>query len=519
MSDKPHAISYDAHRPDAATFAELIDRRAEATPDATMLIDVDESVTFAEFRDRADRVANALATRGVGPGTAVAWQLPNQIGTVVVFAALAVLDARQSPLLMGFRQRDLSRFFSMTRPELVITVETWRGVEHTRLASESLDQIDSDTPVIDLSVGVPAVGTGWHPRGNADSPRFIYSTSGSSGAPKLVQHTDRSLLAWATAQARVQDVTSDDVNAAISPLAHIGGGLVLGQCLSTGCAALLVDGYDADTTPELMSRHRTSIITTVPTVLMSLVDVQRSRRERLFPELRFCVGGAAPKPPSLHRDIQEHLGGRGLLMAYGMTEAGSIGVPNPGDTDEQLEVTVGVPLPGLALKVVGDGDGRSLATGEVGEIRVKGPSITPGYIDAAYNERAFDEDGYLRTGDLGRLRSDGRLEVVGRLKDIIIRKGENISPREIEDVLFAMDDVSDVAVVGVADDELGERVCAVVVPRTSGTVTLERIVDHCRASGVMMQKVPQQLELVEALPRTVLGKVDKLALRRSLGSR
>jgi non-ribosomal peptide synthetase component E (peptide arylation enzyme) len=172
-------------------------------------------------------------------------------------------------------------------------------------------------------------------------------------------------------------------------------------------------------------------------------------------------------------------------------------------TDEQLADTDGTPVDGAEVRIVD------------GEIRVRGPVVCKGYTDAALDAAAFDADGFFRTGDLGELRADGHLVVTGRLKDVIIRKGENISAREIEDVLIAHPKVRDIAVIGLPDADRGERVCAVVeLHDGADALTFAEMVDTCRAAGLMAQKIPEQLEVVDALPRNdTLQKVVKQSLR------
>jgi acyl-CoA synthetase (AMP-forming)/AMP-acid ligase II len=199
-----------------------------------------------------------------------------------------------------------------------------------------------------------------------------------------------------------------------------------------------------------------------------------------------------------------------------MTECPMICEGSPHDTDEQLASTVGRPVVGLEMRIVTD-EGNEAVADEGGEVRLKGPMVFRGYTEEAANAEAFDEAGWFRTGDLGHLRPDGHLVLTGRLKDVIIRKGENISAKEIEDVLYAHPRVGDLAVIGLPDAERGERVCA-VVERVEGAddLTFDEIVAACTDAGLMRQKVPEQLEVVDALPRNeTLRKVLKFKLRET----
>jgi len=199
-----------------------------------------------------------------------------------------------------------------------------------------------------------------------------------------------------------------------------------------------------------------------------------------------------------------------------MTECPMICEGSPHDTDEQLAHTVGKPVVGLQMRIVKD-DGTVAAPDEDGEVRLKGPMVFAGYTDADATASAFDVDGWFRTGDLGHLRPDGHVVLTGRLKDVIIRKGENISAKEIEDVLYAHPKVGDVAVIGLPDEERGERVCA-VVERADGEaeLTFDEMVEALTAAQLMRQKIPEQLEVVDRLPRNeTLHKVLKFKLRET----
>ena len=192
-----------------------------------------------------------------------------------------------------------------------------------------------------------------------------------------------------------------------------------------------------------------------------LAEQRKTPGEPILPALRLMSGGGAAKPPEIHYEVRDEIGGRGVVHGYGMTEVPMISNGSPHDTDEQLANTDGKPVEGAEVRIV-TLDGRVAGPDEEGEVRVKGPMVFHGYTDPSLTEEAFDEDGFFRTGDLGRLRADGHLTLTGRLKDVIVRKGENISAKEIEDLLYTHPKVVEVAVIGLPDPERGERVCAVV---------------------------------------------------------
>jgi acyl-CoA synthetase (AMP-forming)/AMP-acid ligase II len=224
------------------------------------------------------------------------------------------------------------------------------------------------------------------------------------------------------------------------------------------------------------------------------------------------MGGGGPKPPEVFFEAEREMGVR-IVHGYGMTECPMITMGMPSDTDEQLAYTDGAPVRGCEVRIVRE-DGSVAAPGEAGAVRVRGPMLFRGYVDPEQNATAFDADGFFDTGDLGVIRADGHVSVTGRTKDVIIRKGENIGAVEVESVVYEHPSVAAVAVIGVADAERGERVCAVVelVP-DAAPLTLLALQEHCDAVGLSRRKWPEQLEVVDALPRNPTMKVLKYQLK------
>ena len=298
-----------------------------------------------------------------------------------------------------------------------------------------------------------------------DAPiRWIYYTSGSTADPKGVQHTDQTLIAGGWGLARALDLGPDDVGSIAFPYAHIGGPDYLMSMLSMGFPAVLLEAFSAPDALEVFNRHGATVVGGSTAFYVAYLGEQRKQPGRpILPTLRLMVGGGAAKPPELHYEVRDEIGGRGVVHGYGMTEVPMIANGSPHDTDDQLANTDGRPVEGADVRHRPSRRPAGRPWRREGEIRVKGPMAFHGYTDPDLEQGdALDEDGYFRTGDLGRLRADGHLTLTGRLKDVIVRKGENISAKEIEDLLYTHPKVVEIAVIGLPDPERGERVCAVV---------------------------------------------------------
>ena len=349
--------------------------------------------------------------------------------------------------------------------------------------------------------------------------RWIYYTSGSTADPKGVRHTDQTLIAGGWGLAVALDMSPDDVGSIAFPFAHIAGPDYLVTMLCLGFPAVLVEAFSVPDVLPLFRRHGVTMVGGSTAFYLAYLAEQRARPgEPILPTLRLMSGGGAAKPPEVHAEVRDEIGGRGVVHGYGMTEVPMIANGSPHDTDEQLANTDGRPVEGAEVRIARR-DGSVAAAGEEGEIRVRGPMVFHGYTDPSLDEAAFDPDGFFRTGDLGLLRRDGHLVITGRLKDVIVRKGENISATEVEAVLYRHPAVAEVAVIGLPDPERGERVCAVVeLAAGADGLGLGELAAFCREAGLMTQKIPEQLEIRTTWPRAGTGKIVKKALREEYGA-
>jgi acyl-CoA synthetase (AMP-forming)/AMP-acid ligase II len=310
-------------------------------------------------------------------------------------------------------------------------------------------------------------------------------------------------------------LAEDDRFALVFPFTHIAGGLYIYAAMAYGLTFVLDEAFDQSTTIDLLRRENITQGGAGTFFHQTYLKAQQGlpEGEELFPHVRTFPGGGAPKPPSLHYELKDAFG-VGVVSGYGMTEAPILTMNRHDAPDEVLATTEGPAVAETSLRIV-TVDGTPAGVGEEGEVRAKGPQVTLGYLDPALDAGAFDDEGWFRTGDLGTLDADGNLTITGRLKDIIIRKGENISAKEVEDLLFTHPQVADVAVVGLPDDERGERACAVVVtPPGAEPITFDEMTRHLLDAGLITRKLPEQLEVVEALPRNPSGKIVKFELQK-----
>ena len=511
---------------DARTFWDLLNRRVAATPDRMMLVDeAGRSLTFAEFRDQAERVAAGLLAMGVTEGTPVTWVLPTRIETVLLSFALSRLGAVQNPIIHIYRKREVGFCIRQTRAELVVHPGVWNGFDYGGMASEIIAGLDHEARTLagydTLPEGDPATLPPVPESDGGDTVRWLYYTSGTTSDPKGVKHTDASLIAGGVGLARALDMSGDDVGSIAFPYAHIGGPDYMVTMLAAGFGAVLVERFDPAAAVVTYARHGVTMAGGSTAFYQMFLEEDRKSRESTgrpaMPTLRVLSGGGAPKPPEIYFRVKEQMGVP-VAHGYGMTECPMISQGSPRDSDRQLAYTDGRPVHGCDVSIVAmaaDGGEAPAPAGVQGEVRVSGPMLFSGYTDPTLNRRAFDARGRFRTGDLGVLGPDGHLTLTGRVKDIIIRKGENISAKEIEDVLYAHDKVGAVAVIGLTDRTRGERVCAVVeTAPDSDDLTFEEMVETCLAAGLARQKVPEQLEIHPGpLPRNATLKILKHKLR------
>lgn len=500
----------------ASTMWELVEARAAATPDVVALIEDEREITFKELRDISERVAAGFHEFGMRHGSRVTWQLPTRIETVITSLALARIGAIQNPIIPIYRDREVGFVLQQTNAEYFLIPGDWNGFDFNAMAGRIMDDLGIEPTVMIAYDQLPQAEPYTLPPAptSGDEVRWIYYTSGTTSSPKGVRHTDGTLMAGGLGLADALALTADDIGSIAFPYAHIAGPDYLMMLLYRGCGAVLIEAFALDVAVELFARKGATMAGGGPAFYQMYLAKQRTQPDvKIIPSLRLLSGGGAPKPPEMYVEVMAEMG-IPVCHGYGMTECPMIAQGGPDDSEAQLMYTDGKPVTACEIRIV-TLEGAVANQGEDGEVRLKGPMVFKGYTDESLNADAFDADGWFRTGDVGHLDGDGHVVLTGRLKDVIIRKGENISAKEIEDLLYQHPKVGDVAVIGLPDKERGERVCA-VVERAPGTEDLEfaEMVTYLKGADLMMQKIPEQLEVVDELPRNqTLRKVLKQDLR------
>lgn len=510
---------------------ELLDayltRCATRTPQRIAVIDGDHRISYADLAQRVAAVAAGLRGLGVGRGDVVSMQLPNWWEAMVVHFATITIGAVSNPTMPILRDRDLAFMVGSACAKVLVVAAQYRNFDHGAMAARLLRELPALEHVVtvrgrldcalafdDLLTTEPADGAP-EPGRSADDPVVLLYTSGTESSPKGAVHSHNTLGYENRTMIELYELAEADVIWAPSPIAHITGVLfALHLPTMIGSAVVLQDIWDPTTALELIAAHHCTFVVAATPFLHGLTYHPRLA-EFDIASLRVFVCGGADVPPRLIADAGDLLKVRAVRL-YGSTEIPTVTSSATGASLARRANTDGRAI-AIAEIVVVDDDGQLVPTGTVGRLRARGPEAMLGYLGR--DRHPFDVDGWFDTGDLGRLDTDGYLTVAGRSKDIILRGGENISAKEVEDLLHTHPAIAEVAIVAMPDPRLTERACAVVVLQPGASLELSDLVTHLDALHVAKQKYPERLEIVDELPKTPTGKVQKFALRQLVADR
>jgi fatty-acyl-CoA synthase len=515
------------------SVADVLAARAAEAPDHTFVVLGDRRLTYGQVESQAEAMAAALYELGIEAGDRIALNLPNWPEFVVAVFAAAKLGATIVPLNPKYTTPELQYMLRHSESVVVVTAEVWEGVDYLARFENFLTSLPDLQYVI--SVGVEDLwyddriyqfedllssGAGREYRRaevNPDEVFAIVYTSGTMGKPKGVSLTHTNLLWAATACAEGVDLQPEDVVFGVSALFNVfglGPG-VLGTAVA-GATLVLQDDQSPAHALEIVERERVTVYHGLPTTF--ILDLHEpTRKQRDLSSIRTGIVAGSPVAEDLIGRIQRELI-PDVHIAYGLTEAGStVTITSHDDSPGKRTSTVGRPVHGMEVKVL-DLDGSQLPIESVGEVAVRGPGVMVGYYrQPSETAHAFTEDGFFLTGDLGMVDDEGYLHILGRRKEMIIRAGFNVYPRELEDRLHAHPAVLDVAVVGLPHEVLGEVACACIVPVEGAIVTGDEIKDFCRE--VMADyKVPDLVRFLDGFPMTGSGKVRRVELARIISA-
>lgn len=487
--------------------------------------------SYGEMAQMADRIAVGLARLGVGRGDVVACQLPNWWQFTLTYLACSRIGAVMNPLMHIFRERELSFMLNHGEAKVMIAPKTFRGFDFEAMVTglqpslphlkhvvivggdggNSFDALLS-APEWEKQADAQDILTRSRP-GPDDVTQLIY-TSGTTGEPKGVMHSANTVMANIIPYAERLKLDAEDVVLMASPMAHQTGfmyGLMMPILLKT--SVVLQDIWEPKKALSLIQSER---VTFTMASTPFLTDLARTVAEDVqaggpgVPTLRTFLCAGAPIPGPLVQQARAALGAK-IVSAWGMTENGAVTLTKLDDDDERSFNTDGCPLPGVEIKVV-DADGASLPSGESGKLLLRACSNFGGYLKRP-QLNGTDADDWFDTGDLARIDERGYVRITGRSKDVIIRGGENIPVVEIESLLYKHPAVAMAAIVAYPDERLGERACAVVVPKAGQSIDLPEIQRFLKEQQIAVQYMPERLIVQEAMPATPSGKIQKFKLR------
>ena len=506
----------------AARFADktaIVAHRAQS-PDAEL-----RRLSFGELRDLVSRAAASLRNMGVGRGDVVSIQLPNWSEFAIAALACGRIGAVVNPLLPIFRERELSYMLAFSQARVLIVPKVFRGFDHEAMAGRLRPGLPHLAHVIVAGgegpdcferallggdARVPPPATVSDAAAEAGDLAVLMFTSGTTGEPKGVMHDHYSLVASIDAFANGLGHRADDVLLACSPLGHMTSYLaVLMQALCMGATVVLQDVWEVQRGLALMAAEGVTHTAASTPFLTDICDAVAAGAPRPTTLRTFLCSGAPIPPVLIERATREF--GLAVSSMWGMTEALACTLTEPARAREKSASSDGRPFDGMQTRIVDD-DGRLLPAGETGRLLVRGPRMFMGYFKRPSAD-LYDADGWFDSGDLARADAEGYLRIEGRTKDMLIRGGENVPVVEIENLLYKHAAVSAAAVVGYPDRRLGERGCAFVTLHPGASFDLKALQAYMGACEVARPYWPERVEVVEAMPRTASGKIQKFVLK------
>ncbi|HME44876.1 MAG TPA: AMP-binding protein [Syntrophorhabdales bacterium] len=518
------------------TWGDMFNKATDLYPAKIGLVDDTTRFTYKELREKTDRAAIGFMQLGIKQQDFVLLQLPNWHEFVISFFALQKIGAIVVLLISRHGISEVNYLSSLTNPTAWILPEQYRNIDHNSL----IQGVTAETKSLRHIVSVRA----------ADKSRFvtlesliessklspsnlqaleerrpdpmevsiISPTGGTTGLPKAVPRTHNDFIAYIEYHSKAWEITSNDALLTVAPVSHSQGMHVgLGGSFFNYGKYVLSDSTDPDDICKVIEREKVTAFPTVPAIVQRIVSLENLKQYDLSSLKKIYCGGA-PSTPELVKAVYEKLNCK-FVNAFGSSE-GMSSMTRLGDDLETICTTVGrLDCPYNQVKVI-DQYENELPRNKEGEIVYKGPTIFTGYLKSAEeNKKNFTKDGFFKTGDLAKIDENGIIRITGRIKDTILRGGETISAGGIEKLVRTHPSVADVAVIGMPDKALGERICAYIQLKPGATLAFDELIAHLKSVGASVLQMPERIEFVESIPLTKVNKVDKKALTEDIKKR
>lgn len=504
------------------TLVDALQQAARQTPDRVLLVDGETRINCAQLQSQATRLAQAMLARAPS-GSVVSFLLPNWHEAAVIYLASTIAGMVINPILPSLRDHDLQFILKDVDSRFVFIPSQFRQHDYVSMLSRVASQMAAPPQVVVLrgDAGPHSSYTslmqsdhgGALPSVDPDAVRMVLYTSGTAGRPKGVLHTHNSLHALLQQLRQHWRVEPGDKFLVPSPISHIGGSIYAFESpLLLGSTAVLMERWDADDAVRIFEAEGCTHMAGATPFLQQLLNACEKAGTRL-PSLKVFICGGASVPPSLIRKAREYFQNAIVTRVYGSTEVPVTTVGATRDDEANAAADTDGRRGFAEIKLVSHGAARS----NEGEVHARGPQMLVGYLHQEDEASSFDAEGFFRTGDLARMQDDTYLVINGRAKDIIIRNGENISPKEVEDILVSHPQIAEIAIVGVPDNKTGERACAVIIAKGAGAPPdVDGLRAYLKSLGVASFKFPEQVAIWDSLPKNDAGKVLKHQIRAAL---
>ncbi|MBN4055674.1 AMP-binding protein [bacterium AH-315-K03] len=503
------------------TLADALARSATEQPNRVLIVDGDIQLNAQSLQKKACSLAHTLAAR-YPAGSVISFMLPNWYEAAIIYLATTIAGMVAHPVLPSLREHDLRFMLKDVNSRMIFIPEKFREHNYTDMLSEIIQNLDHPPEVVvvrgnkDQHIHFDSLffnsTNQTLPTLNPDAVRMIMYTSGTTGRPKGVMHSHNSIHALIKQLGQHWLIEPGDKFLVASPISHIGGAIYAFECpILLGAQAVLMEQWQADKAVEqIQNQHCTHFAGATPFLVQTLAAAKRA--ETRLPELKLFICGGASVAPSLIREASDYFERAIVTRVYGSTEVPvmSVGVINRNDIKHAAETDGQAGIADIKLR---DANGNFTDSGEV---IAKGAQMLVGYHHSEDENQAFDKQGYFRSGDLAHWIDNNYLVISGRIKDLIIRNGENIAPKEIEDLLINHPDINDIAIVGLPNAKTGEQACAVIVTNNKAQTDVNTLAKFLIAKGVTKFKIPERIEIWPSLPKNDAGKILKHQIRNTL---